>query len=397
MIPAAWRIAALLTLAGPAAAQDVLIHGDGGRETGPLRSCSAEACRLGTHTVPRREIAWLGLAPEAPAEVAPPAPREAASDEVFLVDGSVHAGRLVGVSQGVVVTENGEWDRPQVRWIHLAAEVTGLLAQQLPTPTPAPSATPTPAPPAAASEPRGRPAGAVQPCPADRPLGGWVRIASDFVHTHAEPCKGAQTLLVRFALSSVPGTQAPGSQVALTWVADQVQYEIDNDGCVDLGGYDNAVCTAKSRHLAGTAPLSASNNGYVQFRPTDPTLAFQLPDEVSDAITNLPLHCVHRDGSSYDTTIFIGTYGAEIGASEPGLCDAVGDCMDFCVQPTACLGPGAPLGDCIAHAERFALIPFEGTLTKRFPGGETSGCSGPMTNTATWKVCCGCGVGPAAP
>ena len=99
------------------AAADLLIMRDGRTVGGTLKTCVSDVCQLDARSIPRPTIAWIGLGSKA---ATPPLVKDQTQDEVHLVDGSVHDGNLVGVSLGVVVVQEGSFDRAKVTWIHLA-------------------------------------------------------------------------------------------------------------------------------------------------------------------------------------------------------------------------------------------------------------------------------------
>lgn len=98
---------------------DVIILRDRSRRPGKLEICGISACLIARTVVPRPQAEWIGLNLRQQVEVAPPAPRDPAKDEVFLADGSVHAGTLLSVLAANVATVTGSYPRAQVRWVHL--------------------------------------------------------------------------------------------------------------------------------------------------------------------------------------------------------------------------------------------------------------------------------------
>jgi hypothetical protein len=118
----------ILVLAGgaipsPAEAQDLLVLRRGEIRRGELSSCDATACRLDKASVPRRDIAWIGLG-----DAAMPTPqmRNPLQDELHVRDGSIHPGPLVGLDVRRVTTPARTFERRQVRWIHLAPPPAGF-------------------------------------------------------------------------------------------------------------------------------------------------------------------------------------------------------------------------------------------------------------------------------
>lgn len=129
----------ILALCGSAAADDFLLLRDGSQKRGAISGCDRDNCRLGTETVPRASIAWIGLARDAPT---PPSVRDATRDEVHLVNRSVQSVTLNGVDTGFVHTTLGgrgfqaasSLPRASVAWIHLhqAPEGGGGARHQAP-------------------------------------------------------------------------------------------------------------------------------------------------------------------------------------------------------------------------------------------------------------------------
>lgn len=123
----------LLLVATSLIGQDVLILRNGEARTGVLQSCLEDRCQFGGSSVPRNDIAWIGFAQE---KAAPNPIPSRADDQVVLRDGTTHAGKVVGVSLGVVVLGKATLDRSQVGWIRFgdptAAESTSDPAPAAP-------------------------------------------------------------------------------------------------------------------------------------------------------------------------------------------------------------------------------------------------------------------------
>ena len=122
---------------------DLLIMRDGSTVSGTLKTCVADVCQLDARSIPRPNIAWIGLGSKA---ATPPPVKDSTRDEVHLVDGSAHDGNLVGVSLGVVVVQEGSFDRAKVTWIHLAGAPVQPKGS-VPTQEQPPVTNPTPPPP----------------------------------------------------------------------------------------------------------------------------------------------------------------------------------------------------------------------------------------------------------
>ncbi len=101
----------------PGFAADLLILVGGERRTGVLTSCDDERCQFDPTPVPLADLVWIGLGVgegEAP-------PRETTAPGAVLADGTVTAGRLVGMSLGAVVLDTKELERGAVRWVRVTA------------------------------------------------------------------------------------------------------------------------------------------------------------------------------------------------------------------------------------------------------------------------------------
>ena len=123
---AAGGAAALALACAPVAAMridqaDVLVLLDGSRQAGDLKVCTDSQCTLDGKTVERDEIAWVGLGS---GNVPPPAGLVATEDEVHLDDGTVVKAPVVGISLGVVATEDDSYERERVRWVRFAGTMT---------------------------------------------------------------------------------------------------------------------------------------------------------------------------------------------------------------------------------------------------------------------------------
>ena len=111
--------ALLLTLVATVGfASDLLIFASGERRSGALASCDDERCQLDGAPVPLADLLWIGLGIGGGDEEPP---RADASPGAILVDGSLTAGKIVGLSQGTVVLDTTELERSAVRWLRIAA------------------------------------------------------------------------------------------------------------------------------------------------------------------------------------------------------------------------------------------------------------------------------------
>jgi hypothetical protein len=125
--------ATVVLLAGRASADDVLLLRDGTHKRGVLSLCDQGHCRIGSETVARNAIAWIGLDRDAPT---PPAARDPARDEVHLVDRTVQAATLLGVDPSFIHATLGgrtsraasSLPRKSVAWIYLRPPPPGSAA-----------------------------------------------------------------------------------------------------------------------------------------------------------------------------------------------------------------------------------------------------------------------------
>ena len=108
----------ILPVAAPAFAADLLILATGERRAGVLASCDDESCRFDGKAVPLAGLMWIGLGVGGDGEELPP--RGIASPGAVLANGTLTAGRLVGLSLGTIVLDTVELDRGAARWLRIA-------------------------------------------------------------------------------------------------------------------------------------------------------------------------------------------------------------------------------------------------------------------------------------
>jgi hypothetical protein len=106
--------------ASPLRLIDVLLLRDGTSSSGKLGGCAVNVCVMGQTVVPREKIEWIGLNLRAGVQPVPPKIENPSSDEVHLLDRSVHSGAVVSVLATTVVTANATYKRLTVAWIHLS-------------------------------------------------------------------------------------------------------------------------------------------------------------------------------------------------------------------------------------------------------------------------------------
>jgi len=418
-----------------AAGSDVLVLRDGKRKSGSLAACGLNTCRMGTSVVPRPTIQWIGLSQNKKLQAAPPIPKSSATDEVHLADGSIHSETVLGIRATSVEVAGQSYDRKIVKWVYLAL----LSAGQKPagfeddTPPEKPGNTknppPPPPPPSGSSAPStsGRgprpraPGEAVKACPADKPLGGHIEIDSDWNNMG---CRGSRRAVLRFPLIPL-GVNSDAWHIQLWggFTAPKVHYELTTGGC--SGAYQadpRSFCNAPSGSDAADVVLGQGggpggfipvpdSDGFLHFYPVKPEIAAStlLYHEtygggVQGTVT--PLECpVPTSGGSGGSTSWSFDFGGlDIEPADPNclahLTDSdYGKPFNVCVQPSECSKPsGASIQrDCMLHADRHAVIPFEGEEHWQSPKASDPRYSGVLSAKVHWEICCGCGDAPAPP
>ncbi|MEX1258043.1 MAG: hypothetical protein WEG36_10525 [Gemmatimonadota bacterium] len=227
----------------------------------------------------------------------------------------------------------------------------------------------------------------------DVALGGRIEMSYAFVPGWPAECQGTVDLRLRFALEPDPENVTDDSPVALVYDARQAEYEISTEGCEDIVddgfldelGVANVACSARGGRRSAVIAFGEESNSYLTFFPLDPELGLLL---TGDALLNLTGECVNVDGRVSDFSIlFLGGEALTVGS---GLdCDPDASRLSFCVEPTACnVTAGSQPLDCHTRPDRYAVLPFRGSLTKQGDIRE-------MTNSADahvrWEICNGCG------
>jgi hypothetical protein len=110
---------------------DVAIERSGAIEKGDLKSYASDVCQIGSATLQRKQIEWIGLAA---VDLTPPALKDSTDDEAYLRDGSVRTGHLIEINSVEVALQAHALKRANVAWIHLSDVA------------PAPSLSPSPSP-----------------------------------------------------------------------------------------------------------------------------------------------------------------------------------------------------------------------------------------------------------
>ncbi len=162
--------------------KDVIVSSEGVRE-GKLAGCVGGVCSMDNVSTAR--IVWIGLKADVRSR---PSPSNPAKDEVRYHDGSVHAGRLVGINADLVVTERGRHQRAMVAWVYLAPKrETGNVPGQFGAPGKKPGETVI-KPPIKDDKAGGEPPVAVPssgPLPPGKRGGLWTgKITSRWVKRH---------------------------------------------------------------------------------------------------------------------------------------------------------------------------------------------------------------------
>lgn len=102
---------------GMTAPQDLFVLRDGSTRNGALQGCTNGGCTLDGQTQGRDRLVWVGL--EQGTSTPPHAP-DPTRDAVHLRDQSVHVAHLLGVDARQVRTDHGAYPRANVAWIYLA-------------------------------------------------------------------------------------------------------------------------------------------------------------------------------------------------------------------------------------------------------------------------------------
>jgi len=377
-------LAALVFLAGcgGASGPDVLIQRDNRDLRGELQGCTPETCILNRKSVSRSSIDWIGLRRQPP----PPQAQNTTADEVHLSDSSVQIGKLLAINSTNVIMDKGTYSRDQVEWIHL-----GGLGTQGEAP----------------KEKEGNTGEeSAKSCPADRPLGGRVQldyVERFFPQFYVGPAESQNRIRLWFPL--VPAYKPYVIQnkvVQSSWsapyelAASVLNYEIDTSGYT--AGFNNRDCKvpAQSRHGSiqfGDYDSSRAHPGLraVRFRSLYPDLTIQLPKEIGDP---WPDQGICRDRAHPDQTSQAAAHQIMSQLEfRPETCGTFPN--SFCTNAGYCslghtIADPSAMRECIAHPEKYAVIPFSGSGTH----------SGEFEDSPTvqvkWEVCCGCGTRPEA-
>ena len=411
-------------LAASAAASDLVIKRDGQKLTGKLKSCIGSRCQLGAQSIPRDDIAWIGLDTKS---AFPPAVVDAYNDEVHLIDGSVESGALLTLNLGQIVTEKSNFKRADVGWIHFAPPTknegpviddSGGAEEAPPAPVPQPAPpTPKPSGPPAQPQPPSKkpppaktppsqkpkpPGEAMKQCPADNPMGGLVVFDAQYNRGRDQCFETVHTVL-RFPL--VPfwhaSKQLPWpAVVGLPFNESKIDYEISSTGC--KGAKGDQECHEPAGRRAGTWVRTSLDTTLpiIHFSAVKPNLdAVSMPPEIAAAF-QVPFDCQGRSGGSHTTTT-VGFGGFSILDLSDYHCvhrEMVGEqtkAFAFCAAPAGdCREPDSlPGSECAQHADRHATFPFSGEASWQ----STNPNEELVSTKMRWDVCCGCAAKAAPP
>jgi hypothetical protein len=338
---------------------DLLILRSGAVEKGELKSYFDNRCQLGAKSILRDQIAWIGFAT---GTTTPPAITDPAHDEFHLRDGTVQSGRLVAMSLTQVVTEKSSYNRSEIAWIALAIEQ--------------------------GTQPRRSSGVAVEPCPADKPLWGYIEVIYVSNPYSGHDCRGTIRTVLRFPLVDNDSSTSPWSRkLAVGFHASEISYDVSTAGCVDTPG-DDLTCQATGGRRTGS--LLFGKNGWSglrrntgsdpEFYPLKPEMYFDaLPDEIQEAFSR-PLTCIGVHSGGMKATWKVGFGGGQIRPRGPGESDKA--FVTF-ADSTGCQDRNS---DCLQHPERYAVIPFSGHSVWTDPRPRADFPKVEMT----WDICCGC-------
>ena len=394
---------------GRVAIRDVLIERDAAVHEGRLEGCNASSCELDGRRFERRALAFIGLGVES---ATPPPVEDPSQDELHLRGGGVVHERLAQIDEDAVFAGARRFERNEVAWVALAAEAEppGPQTTRAPPPPPGPPPIQPPPPPDPPTDPptdpgprppvrRPRPANdLVKPCPPDRPLGGSLEL--ELVYTRERFYRCDQQARLWFGLIPSNQVQKWPFELGSPHHSDAITYQLTSSGCSDMPDPHGEICTAPGETRSGRVDFGpigpggvANPSGGVTFYPTDPQLSYEVMDEVSHW-RDFQIQCVLPGAGG---TIGLGiALGGSVGPWGPDDCE-----IGPCVAPTACyLAEGEQRRDCHLHPDRYAVIPFEGSESRRLlPGTAGAGLNaGEFTDMTTrWRVCCGCGQPPSGP
>ncbi|PZR72785.1 MAG: hypothetical protein DLM73_12285 [Chthoniobacterales bacterium] len=256
----------------------------------------------------------------------------------------------------------------------------------------------------------------VKPCSADKSLGGKIEITSEWIENG---CRGSIRAVLRFPLiprtpqvigkTAIPWT----AQLASTFTAPEVNYELSTSGCSGMTANNEETCHAPGGGKSGKAilgkmgPLGFSTDphgpGSLTFNPLRPEISALLALQANrDAST--PLECVAVPGHSGSgkSRWQFGFMGLSIGPLGPSCTPATAEALDYknpfviCIPPSDCSYPTDETSrlECIVHSDRHAIIPFSGESSWTSPRASDPYHQGIRSYTVHWEICCGCDEKP---
>ena len=243
-------------------------------------------------------------------------------------------------------------------------------------------------------------------------LGGRIEMSYGFVPGWPPSCKGAVNIRLKFQLEPEWHDTPEELRTAVppVYLAKQAVYEISTEGCEDIVGglFDfwggaNVACNVRGDRRSGLIAFGPESNSDLSFFPLSPQLHLVLPAE---ALLNLEGQCVYVDGRTSDSPIdHLGGSFLNVGSGED--CETSTryeygqppDLLDFCVEPNVCnsSADSQTLAECYTHPERYAVIPFTGSLSKQggiLQGSDINGNAFPVQVDdahVRWEICNGCG------
>lgn len=364
--------------AQPEILSDVLVLRDGQRKEGSIELCSAGSCLLDRTSTLREKIEWIGLGR---GDAAVP---QSDRNTIHLVNGEVVERELISITDEVLTT-SARYKREEVAWIHLAPvqEEEPPINRFPPPPPSGPTGPPPPPPPppsrSSPTPPSRGGVGTGDPCPASRPMGGYVELTQSGPDLYSAPdCLHRKESRMWFRLVPMPPVLPWPARWTNTFYAPSVHYRATMGPC-RVTNPDGVTCTnagGDARHDVDLGLMAA--NGSITFLP----LYGQLRVSVEDVDLPTETRCVGASSSGSsdnvwdnETLSIEASYCAD-GSYPFGFCSNVIPCTD---TPTA--------ADCIREPHKFVTFPWEGSAS-------VNG-TGPRINTSVrWKVCCGCGEPP---
>ncbi|MGZ4808171.1 MAG: hypothetical protein ACXV7D_02480 [Thermoanaerobaculia bacterium] len=416
-------VALSVAMASRAASDHVLLR-TGGTKTGNLKSCIGSRCQLGAQSIPRDDIAWIGL--DIKTASSPPAVVNKFEDEVHLRDGTVETAHVIGLNLGQIVTEQSNFNRSDVAWIHFTPPVKNdgpivddsgdqPAAPEPQPPTPTPPATRPPKktkqnPPPPQPQPPNKPpvkrppSQSMKPCPADNPMGGQVIYDASYDRNRGRGCIVNVHAVLRFPL--VRGWLTPAEtpwpyQVASGFNESEIDYQISSTGC--SGTVGNRQCFEPAKQKTGkwvrTPRQTTAPSIKVDVLKPELSVAV-LPQDISAAFIGVPFECKGPSGGG-TTRETIGVRGFDITGQSKFCTERSGPnplaetaIFVSCVAPGDCLrNDSLPQEDCVKHADRHAVFPFfgEASLQSNNSNQEL------LSTKIRWDICCGCASLPNPP